>query len=424
MRYHIALLLTLMTSTSNITPITSNSETMFPKNLKDCFDLYGFTSPEQKEALTQLFNFASIANGFADKPACKPISCPPASEPSLEQKTDQSPTSPSRRIGESFEQTKPEQLILDILNMVKATQEKFTIRKGTQERWEICPRSWMVQNQVKILASLTALGFVKSIQPQKKKVDAICILGGTAEFMLGGVLYTEQLLKSGLQADTIILLSGERYLTKNIDGTEQELEIVAQQLELSDWQQLTEMHLLEHLFNTHANLAKKLTVHAINTPAGALPRPTTQTTLLELFSWLEKHPKIKSVLFISHQPCTLYQKAIIDSMFTQHQVACEHEVAGAAERDTKNVQFLLEGLGGYLWAATPKILAQIVAGLESSALESLEQNTELKKLCWDLYGHNPLLYQALPSILSLPSIRPPSLKLRNGHSAIVGQVKF
>lgn len=380
MRYPITLLLTLMITPNNITPSTSNSETLLPKNLIESFDLYGFTSPEQKEALAQLFNFASISG-----------------------------------------QEKPEHIIIDILNMVKATQEKFTIRKGTQERWEICARSWMVQNQAKILSCLTELGFVKSIAPKKKKVDAICILGGTAEFMLGGVVYTEQLLKTGLQAPTIILLSGERYLTKNIDGTQQELEKVAEQLQLSSWQQLTEMHLLQHLFDIHANLAKKLTVYAINTPAGKLPRPTTQTTLLELFAWLEKHPEIQSLLFISHQPCTWYQKAIIDSMFSTHgtkpitahivthttactacatgqQISYEYEVVGDA-REAATVQLTLEGLGGYLWAATPKVLTQITAGLENPDRETLEQNQELKKLCRDLYAHNPLLYQALPIVL-------------------------
>lgn len=398
MRYQIALLLTLMITPNNITPITRNSETLFPKSLQESLDLYGFTSPEQKEALAQLFNYASIHQEFS--------------------------LSGENKTAEHSEQIRPEKVITDILSMVKSTQDKFTIRKGTQERWEICPRSWMVQNQAKILSCLTTLGFVKSIQPQKKKVDAICILGGTAEFMLGGVLYTEQLLKQALkneklcpsgelqkpvfesgqspqadlQAQAIILLSGERYLTKNIDGTEQELEKLAQQLKLSDWRQLTEMHLLEHLFNTHANLAKKLTLHTINTPAGVLPRPTTQTTLLELFAWLEKHPEIKNMLFISHQPCTLYQKAVIDSMFFAHQIPCEYDVVGDA-RESATVQLTVAELGGYLWAATPNILTRMVAGLESSALESLEQNQELKKLCCDLYAHNQLLYQALPPIL-------------------------
>lgn len=192
-----------------------------------------------------------------------------------------------------FRQTK-EDLVLDIIYLLQQTQKKFVVHTGSQERWEVKELEWMTQNKTQILADLKILGFVDALMPKQKSTDAFCILGTSAPDMTDRINYANSLIQSGLRTKAIILLAGERYATKDIDGTKEALIQTANTFHLRDWKKLTEAHLIQDVYRKSSLYDKEILTYVIDTPRRDLPRPTTHTTILELIEWLKKHKNIKT----------------------------------------------------------------------------------------------------------------------------------
>jgi hypothetical protein len=318
-------------------------------SFNDALDYYGFTS-EQKQALQSLFQQASI-------------------------------TSFPKRLNK-------EEVVSDIISMLQETQKKFVARSGTQERWETKRLEWVNKNKSQILSDLKILGFVNNIVPKQKSTDAFCILGATAQRMADRIEYANFLVKSGLSTKAIILLAGERYVTKGVDGSENNLSQMAKELGLEDYTKLTETHLIQDEFKKSPLHNKAMTVHVIDTPRGDLPRPTTQTTILKLIEWLKNHQEIQNIIFVSNQPHVEYQKAIIDLIFKEQYVNINYEVVGSAVNNHNDLQPIIEGLGSYLWAATPAVLSKMNIQIKDE---------KIKESLKDLYSKNPLIYKSLPA---------------------------
>jgi hypothetical protein len=112
-------------------------------SLYNILDYYGFSTIEQKQALESLMRQASIL-------------------------------APSESIQDKFpNRLEYNDLVKDILEFVKLTQQYFTVRSGYQERWEVNPQEWMLKNQEEIFHNLKTLGMVESINPVKKIQDAL-----------------------------------------------------------------------------------------------------------------------------------------------------------------------------------------------------------------------------------------------------------
>ncbi len=326
-------------------------------SLNNALNYYGFTNCEQKQAMQNLFQKSSIISANETLDQAFPL------------------------------RNNNEEIASDIVNVLQDVQKKFVIRSGTQERWEIKAPEWMNQNKHEILSDLKILGFVDKILPKQKCIDALCILGATAPKMADRIEYANSLVQSGLEPKAIILLAGERYVTKDIDGTEKQLIKIANQYKLKDWKMLTETHLIHDLYDKSPLRNRNITVHIIDTPRGDLPRPTTQTTILKLIEWLKNHQEIKSITFISNQPYVLYQKAIIDIIFKDENITdIQYEIVGNSVKDTTNLQPILESLGSYMWAVTPIVLSNMHIQIE---------NQTTKDLLKELYSKNPLIYKAL-----------------------------
>ena len=100
--------------------------------------------------------------------------------------------------------------------------------------------------------------------------------------------------------------------------------------------------------------------YVIDTPAGDLPRPTTQTTILELIKWLKHYDEIKNIIFVSNQPFVKYQESIISSVFKIHDASINVEVVGPEVLFTeREVQPIIEALGSYIWVQTPTALLKL-----------------------------------------------------------------
>jgi len=329
-------------------------------SLNNALNVYGFTKPDQKKALNDLFHQAGVI---------------------LQRRSYSIP---------SFFEQNQNLLASDILHLVKMTQCTFTIRKGTQERWETRPLEWMLKNKEQILYDLKILGFVRAIKPKIKNPDAVCILGATRKRMATRIGYVEQLISHGLSTDHVILLAGERYVSANIDATEKELTDIAKGFNLSDWRKLTETHLMKELYNSSFLSKNGIPVSIIDTPRGLLPRPTTQTTIVSLIQWLKDQPHLKNIVFVSNQPNVHYQDAIIKTVFHENGMNINFEVVGPAAEDECEIKSILEGLGSYIWAALPNVL--------SSLKLKITDNT-IKEEFRELYSGNPLIYENLPENL-------------------------
>lgn len=287
---------------------------------------YGFTTPSQKKALESLMRYANILK-------------------SNQRFEDYYPTKDNYN-----------KILIDILNFVQLSQKYFVIREGTQERWEIPPKKWITENQHIIFSEMKKLGMVSKVEPMESNTDIICILGTTLELMQRRFQYTENLIKQEkLKGTHLILLTGARKAVVNIDGTQHKLFKIAKRNNILDIGNLTETHLLKDIY-THSLIYGQLECIVIDTPAGNIPRPTTETTILELVKWLNGKRDIKKIVFISNQPYIKYQGAIISQILKCLTPKLAFEIIGP--KVIKNIPAirLLEGLGSYIWAKTPEII--------------------------------------------------------------------
>jgi len=324
-------------------------------NVLDC---YGWTTHAQKDAVRGLFEDASVV---------------------LDNRVNEQAFSERRT---------REQITHDIVAMVQETQQKLFFRAGGKERWEIDPLHWMVQQKENIQHRLKVLGFVDEVKPaQQNSFDAICILGGSRSRMVERINYANILLENGVQSSCIILLGGERYVTTNVDGTQEELEAIAKKYNITDWRDVTETQLIDDAYKNSSLSAKSLPAYLIDTPARDLPRPTTQTTIMELLSWLQEHPEVKSILFVSCQPYVLYQKAIIGAILGEQKSSIVFDVAGPCVTEDATIQTMVEAFGSYLWAAAPLVFAKLSIEITDPLAQQRIQ---------ELYGKNPLLHKAFP----------------------------
>ena len=294
-------------------------------------DYYGFTTPEQKNALKDLFVISSLMNE-----------------------------------NDSWEKIFPSyQRSANVFNFVTNTQLKFSNRFG-KERWEVDAQPWMTDNCEKIIKDLEVLGFFSEMNRCTKNFDAICILGSnTPSMFLRLEFISEFLQRQWIKAPTVILLTGERVITENIDGLKEDLQEIAKYFKLDDWKQLTEAKVFDYLYENSPLKNMGLNVVIINTPKGELSRPTTKTEIAELKKWLRANRNVEKIMFVSNQPYLLYQKAIIQNELYLEGKEFQNikiEMIGPSVPDFMlgHIQMLIEGLGAYIWAASPLVLKKII----------------------------------------------------------------
>ena len=335
------------------------SKNMKTYSLYDTLDNYGFSTIEQKEAIENLMHRSSII----------------AMDESLQDKF------PVRH--------DYKELVKDILEFVKLTQEHLTIRTGSQERWEVKPPEWMMQNIEENFQNLKILGFVDAIKPTNTTIDTLCVLGSTMKGMENRINYSDLLYKDGLQVKSVILLAGERKVALGVDGTKEELTKIAADFQV-DFSRLTETHLIEEVYK-NSHLHNKLPTYIIDTKAGDLPRPTTQTTILELIKWLKQHEDITNITFVSNQPYVKYQEAVIKEVLRNSNFPMNFEVVGSARSEKEQIKAVIEALGSYIFAKTPDVLLTLNKTIDNPDLTLMSSFKEL-------YAKQPLVYHNLETL--------------------------
>ena len=223
----------------------------------------------------------------------------------------------------------------EALKLVESTQKQFFNRKPKQERWENSPLEWITKNSGAVESFLKTLGFLDSIFPEKTEYDAVCILGAAGGTMKNRIKFLEKLVVDGLKTQKIVLLTGERYLTENIDGSAEELAVVSDYFGI-ELKKLTETHLFKYLYEK-SKLNGNFELIVIDTPQRNGCRPTTQTTLEDFLKWQSNHSDIQNILFISNQPSVKYQEAVISEVLYYYKSGLNFEVVGDGCKSIKAV---------------------------------------------------------------------------------------
>jgi hypothetical protein len=287
--------------------------------------------------------------------------------------------------------TQQQALLHNIVQLVDETQKKWVRRVHGADRWNMVKKTYM--NPGALLGDLKKLGFVQASVPASKNSDCLCILGSTGPSMSVRIQYAHDLLNRGHCTKHIVLLAGERPLNPK-ERSQKVLRDVSKHRgrPVSD---LTESDLIHYLYHQSPLSKKGIPVTLIDTPRGDLPRPTTQTTAVQLIAWLNKNPSIHNVVFVSTQPHVAYQKSCIDMAFrlcNKKDVACTVVGNNNSNNDCTQVcDAGLQALGSYIWAVTVQILSEISWHCPVSK--------EIKQGFRRLYAHNPMAYGLLPRLL-------------------------
>ncbi len=292
-----------------------------------------------------------------------------------------------------------DELLANILEFVTLTQERFSLRTGTQERWEVKPAKWMETNIDRNARELTALGLTAPIMPEFYDADVTCILGATATRMQTRIDYAARLLNNNsFKTKYLVLLAGERYVTAamDLDGTPQDLSVLAKKLN-KPVAQLTETDLLVNIYQ-QSSIYEKYDTSIIDVQRGDMPRPTTESTVQEFIKWLSEQPNIKRIVFVTNQPYVGYQSAVIAEVFRQAGVADKYEidVIGMGfdilkKPDLKQVVEVAGAFGSQIYAQTPNVIDRLGLKITDPALR--QKFTEY-------YKKQPLVYKHVEQLFA------------------------
>ena len=286
-----------------------------------------------------------------------------------------------------------------IFNFVRSTQKNFLNRKPKQERWEVSSQAWINDNtNDELVKNLKVLGFFDDTLPKSQFYDAICILGAAGPTMESRIKFLESLVyEHGISSDNIFLLTGERYLNAKVDFKNDQDRINLEKRFNKSYDELTERHLFEYLYE-NSRLNATFSPNIIDTKQKDGFRPTTQTTVEQFLLSIKDKPEIKKVLFISHQPSVGYQNSLITEVVYHCNSEIEFETVGKGCPATYSIQRIISELGAYIWAATPRVIRQVIS--ENNIKINDEEKSVFMENITSLYGHQPLIYQNLLSIIS------------------------
>jgi len=200
----------------------------------------------------------------------------------------------------------------------RSLKEKFGRRPG-QERWQVSPVHQ--EKKKKLIPSLKALGMVTQTLPRDNHYDTIILYGATVSSMRRSVQFLDTLWASGLRADNIVYLAGERSLDPQIEsenvlfdpahsktpfrkGWKHPAKAPNHEAEAAAfvWEQIIKSKDLRAKAVQYISVPLKL-----DGKTGVLLRPNTAMTIQ---AWLETQPKFGKWLTISPNPYRLYQEAV------------------------------------------------------------------------------------------------------------------
>jgi len=229
-----------------------------------------------------------------------------------------------------------------------------TIMQKTQDAWLRKPHHerWHLDQAIKrhhhdILSNLKELGVTRPIVPAYNQYDALCILGGAAPSMKKRIQHAVSLIESGISAQQIVILTGERPRSQERESRQQLAQVCDPELPLQEHETTpeTEYEIAQFLLR-HTQLSCASSLQVISSPAQpGSRRANTRDTAATFYA---QHPDIATLLCISHQPYICYQHTVIKSVFSEY---VHLETVGPADTvDQTPTDILLDTVARWIYA--------------------------------------------------------------------------
>jgi hypothetical protein len=256
-------------------------------------------------------------------------------------------------------------------------------RKPGQERWEAETSADFEQKSLLCQSLSEAWASAKEMLPSQKNLGIVAILGASFSRMEERLAWTLHFLQCGYRIDHLYFLVGERYATIGVDGTQEQLEKVAQQYNKAV-SSLTETDLARFLASQASELKNQnLSMTFIDTPRGQLTRPNTQTTVQDFLNiYQQKHPNT-FMTFISNGEHKKVQEAVIEAIaYGENLQNFSFAVIGPAYQG-KTMAPVMRAFASWFWARLPLEYAKNPWLLSDEDRKQIDQN----------YQHSPLMHR-------------------------------
>jgi len=247
-------------------------------------------------------------------------------------------------------------------SIMQATQKAW-LRQAGKERWQIGDQ--FAQKRDIVMPLLTNMGFVHEQKVTQNQYDYALVLGATMQRMRSRVAYLLKQVTAGIHVGKIIVLTGLRDRSNDIEtesvilGTTQTDLPIKKDWHLTGALPATETDMIKLIFEQtdFPDVFKSIPVEFINTPVqmakdGTLRRPNTADTV---HAWLATSPVPGSCLAVSNQPYNLYQDTIIrnslPSTFMLETVGAGVDISEKAQKQ-ENIAVFLDTLARYIFAKT------------------------------------------------------------------------
>ncbi len=217
---------------------------------------------------------------------------------------------------------------LSLNEIVNVTQKTWMRPKGL-ERWQI-PEKYPEKRDT-LLPLFKSLGFIDAVHATQKHYDYGIVHGATVQRSQSRIEWLVQQWERGVRFDSLVFLSGERALDKDL-----ELSHIEKLWHAPEIWPTSETEMIAWLWRRMAipDAMRKLPYTLINASASDT-RAHTGDTVVE---WMAKNPGAGTILAVSNQPFVSYQHM---SLLRRLNCAFEVETIGeAASNNTLNAVYL------------------------------------------------------------------------------------
>lgn len=278
--------------------------------------------------------------------------------------------------------------------LIKMTQRELFARKPGEERWQMPTGAWIenADNKEAIQAIISNLELRNEVRPKNLKPDVVCVLGATTTSVRFRMNYAKILIDSAKEDErvcpTILCsLSGERVATKEVDGGEAYVKLVAEKNHIA-LEEVTEGHLMDDVYRSMRGEINKqspfsmLPYQNIYTPKPTgKARPDAIDTSTELCRQIKnkkiknKHNEaieIKSILFISSAPHIKTHEESLRTVFKEHLPEVQFEVVGSGNL-LESAKTVMSSLGGALFGGYVRVAHALGSQKSVAELEAIRK---------------------------------------------------
>ncbi len=235
-------------------------------------------------------------------------------------------------------------------------------RQPGQERWQMAPLDLPDQQRREVYQALDALGVIGAWQPPKASYDYAILPGAIVPTMQARLAWLIHLWQQGVRFRQLVVLSGQRPLTSEIDKVATVFPVLQQALK-------KDANTPEMVLPMHETEAARLLLQVTPLPKGMQDIPVVFVDTPRIWqqdhwqrahtgstveAWMELTPKPGSTLLISSQPSAHYQDAVFKNLLPEGFTV---DTSTEALATNARLEVVLDGVATWLRSCTlpPKL---------------------------------------------------------------------